>query len=280
MTVLITGGSSGIGFELAKLFAADGYRVVLVARTKQDLDRAAEALRSAGSSRGPSREIPSDRQRDFSPPEADRNDAKSPITIAADLADPAAPKRLIDELAKRQLTVDVLVNNAGFGLLGPFASTDWAKEAAMIQLNVTALTELTKRLLPAMLRRRRGRILNVASVAAFVPGPFMAIYYATKAYLLSFSEALHEELRGTGVTVTTLSPGPVATGFQSRAEIANVGLFSGTVMDATTVARIGYQAMNRDQRLVIPGLGNQLRVFLTRFAPRALLLRLVRSLHT
>lgn len=201
------------------------------------------------------------------------------ITIVADLSDPIAPQKIVDELTTRNLTVDVLVNNAGFGLLGAFSQTEWHKEAAMVQVNIAALTHLTKVLLPSMLKRKHGRILNVASTAAFQPGPFMAVYYATKAYVLSFSEALHEELRGTGVTVTTLCPGPTRTGFQNRAQIQDIRLFSASIMNAPTVARIAYQAMNRGQRLVIPGWRNALGAWLTRLAPRALTLQFVRKLQ-
>ena len=253
-TALITGGSSGIGFELAKLFADDGYQIVLVARGKEELDKAAAELRAT-------------------------HDVDV-VTIPADLADPGSSKQLVEELTKQKITIDVLVNNAGFGLLGAFSDADEAKTIGMIQLNIAALTELSKRLLPGMLQRKRGRILNVASTAAFQPGPFMAVYYATKAYVLSFSEALHEELRDTGVTVTTLAPGPTATSFQIRAQIDAVPLFRSGLMDAASVAKIGYAALNRGQRLVIPGLRNSLGAFLIRLAPRRLVLRFVRSLQT
>ena len=178
-TALITGASSGIGLDLARLFAKDGHDVVLVARSEGKL-----------------REIAAELERDF---------GMTAHVIVADLAKPDAPQTLVAQLP---VDVDVLVNNAGFGVLGPFVETDLAKELEMIQVNVVALTHLTKLLLPPMVARRRGRVLNVASTAAFQPGPLMAVYYATKAYVLSFSEAIADELRDSGVTVTALCPGP------------------------------------------------------------------------
>ncbi len=201
------------------------------------------------------------------------------VIIPADLSDPAAPAHIVAELTRQKTTIDVLVNNAGFGLFGSFATTDLTRELAMIQVNITALTELTKRLLPSMLKQKQGRILNVASTAAFQPGPFMAIYYATKAYVLSYSEALHEELHNTGVTVTTLCPGPVATNFQARAELGDIPLFRQNVMSAARVARIGYAALLRGQRLVIPGWRNALGAWLTRLAPRSMILRIIRRIQ-
>ena len=185
-TALITGASSGIGLELAHLFARDGYRLVLLARNRN-------ALRQIG----------------------DDLQARYGITVRIapkDLAHPAAAVELYQELQEAGVLVDVLVNNAGFGLAGPFATNDWAQEAEMLQVNMVAATHLTKLFLP-QIRARGGNIVNVASTAAFQPGPFMAVYYATKSYLLSFSEALAEELDGTGATVTCLCPGPVKTNF-------------------------------------------------------------------
>ena len=276
-TALITGGSGGIGFELAKLFAADGYRVILVARKPAELERAAAviAIRQLAEKQSPASVA---LNHEIAAAQRPRND-ETVITIAADLTDPGAPKRIVDELAAKKINIDVLVNNAGFGALGALAATDLETTLGMVQLNVTALTELTRRLLPAIVERKRGKILNVASTAAFQPGPFMAVYYATKAYVLSFSEAISEELRGTGITVTTLCPGPTATSFQARAQIEAVPLFRTDVMAAATVAQIGYAAMNRGQRLVIPGLRNSLGAFLIRLAPRALVLRFIRSLQ-
>jgi short-subunit dehydrogenase len=193
----------------------------------------------------------------------------------ADLSDPATPRLLFDRVAAAGLAVEVLVNNAGFGDLGPFADADLVKMLRMIQVNVTALTELTGLFLPAMRARGRGRILNVGSVAGFQPGPFMAVYYATKAYVNSFSEALASELVGTGVSVTCLAPGP------TRSEFAMVSGMDqaftiGSVLDARPVAGAGIRGMNRGKRMVIPGWRNRLLIFAERLAPRALVIRAVK----
>src|SRR5438128_1555599 len=199
MNALITGASSGIGLELAKLFARDEHDVVLVARRADKLKQLAAQLGSAHNIRA--------------------------TVIPADLADPAAPEEIFRALRAADVELDVLVNNAGFGVTGPFLATDAAAELRMIQVNVTALTHLTKLFLPGMLGRGAGRVLNVASTAGFQPGPLMAVYYATKAYVISFSDALAEELRGTGVTVTCLCPGPTKTGFQEAAHMDGVRIF-------------------------------------------------------
>ena len=241
-TVLITGASSGIGLELAHLFARDGYRLVLVARNRG-------ALRALG------------------------DDLQSRYSVEVrispkDLAHPASPVELYQELQEAGFVLDVLVNNAGFGGGGAFLKTDWNNEAEMIQVNITALTHLTKLFLP-QIRAREGKILNVSSVAGFVPGPFMAIYYATKAFVLSFSEALAEELNGTGTTVTCLCPGPVETGFQKRAGTDASGMMrSPLLVDVQTVARAAYEGMKQGKRLVIPGWKNQMMVQGLRLSPR------------
>jgi short-subunit dehydrogenase len=192
-TALITGASGGIGLDLARLFAEGGYDVVLVARTESKLKELATELAS--------------------------KHGVSARAVAADLADPAAPAQLMERLKAEGVQVDVLVNNAGYGGYGTFAETELDAELKMIQLNISALTALSKAVLPGMLARKSGRILNVASTAAFQPGPLMAVYYATKAYVLSFSEALANETKGTGVTVTCLCPGPTKTGFQQQAKM-------------------------------------------------------------
>ncbi|HLN57107.1 MAG TPA: SDR family oxidoreductase, partial [Thermoanaerobaculia bacterium] len=188
---LVTGASSGIGKELARLIAADGYDLVLVARRQERLEELARELSVAH--------------------------GVSARVIAADLADPDSPKRIVEELEAERIAVDVLVNNAGFGIYGRLWNSDITRQLEIIQVNVVALTDLTGRLLPGMVSRKRGRIVNVASTAAFQPGPYQAVYYATKAYVLSFSEAIAEELKGTGVTVTALCPGPTTTEFQEAA---------------------------------------------------------------
>jgi short-subunit dehydrogenase len=253
LTALITGASGGIGYELAKLFARDRVPLVLVARTGHKLADVAAELRSLGA------------------PRVD--------VIVADLARADAVSGLLAELTARGLDVDILVNNAGFGLSGSFATTDPATELEMIQLNVASLTMLTKGVLPGMLARRHGRILNVASTVGFQPGPFVAVYAATKAYVLSFSEALAEELRGSGVTVTTLSPGATATGFAARAGMQRSRVFrNGTTMSARAVAAAGYAAFKRGRRLVVPGLLNKMLVQSVRLSPRFMVLKIARAL--
>jgi short-subunit dehydrogenase len=200
--------------------------------------------------------------------------------IAADLTDPAAPQRIADELRAKSIDVDVLVNNAGVGVAGAFLETDLRSELAMIQLNVVALTHLTKLLLPGMVARRHGHVLNVASTAAFQPGPLMAVYYATKAYVLSFSEAIAEELRDSGVTVTALCPGPTETGFAAAAKMSGTRLFTMTrPADSRAVAEAGYQAMKRGRRVVIPGLKNKLLAQSIRVSPRRLVATIVRKMQ-
>ena len=249
-TALITGASSGIGLDLAHLFAADGHDVVLVARSEQKLRELAKEL-----------------------------EAKHGITatvITADLAKPDVPQQIFVIAPP----VDILVNNAGFGTSGKFTETDLRAELDIIQVNVTALTHLTKLFLPPMLQRGRGRILNVASTAAFQPGPLMAVYYATKAYVLSFSEALGEELRGTGVSVTALCPGPTATGFQKTANLGTEALLKVMRPESSMdVARAGYRGLMRGKRVVIPGVKNKIGVHSLRITPRAVVTKVVRALQ-
>jgi short-subunit dehydrogenase len=200
--------------------------------------------------------------------------------IPADLSDASSPARVIEALGGR--IPDVLINNAGFGMAGKFTEIELQTQLDMIQLNVTSLVELTHRLLPGMLARGNGRIMNVASTAAFVPGPLRAIYYATKAFVLSFSEALSEELRGTGVTVTVLCPGPTLTEFQKRARMEESKLFKGgaKIMSAEEVARIGYEAMLEGKVVSIAGLANGLGIQGLRLAPRSIVRRMVYKLNS
>ena len=248
-TALITGASSGIGLELAHLFAQDSYRLVLVARNRGALHELADELQSRYS-----------------------------ITIRISpkaLAHPASPAELYQELQEAGIVLDVLVNNAGFGGSGRFADTDWNNEAEMIQVNIAALTHLTKLFLP-QIRAREGKLLNVASVAAFQPGPFMAVYYASKAYVLHFTEALAEELSGTGMTVTCLCPGPVKTNFQQRAHLGDTGMATSSLLvDVREVARLGYEGMKQGKRLVIPGWKNRLLVQMLRVSPRSMVTKMV-----
>ena len=253
-TALITGASGGIGLELARLFAAGGYDLVLVARSADKLEELAGELRKHGG---------------------------AVRVLAKDLARPESPEEVFRALEAAGVAVDVLVHTAGFATYGPFVEIDLGRELEELQLNVVTLTHLTKKLLPGMLARRRGGVLNVASTAGFQPGPLMAVYYATKAYVISFSEALAEELSGTGVTVSVLCPGPTATGFQRRAGMEASKLFSGMlqVADAAAVARAGYEGFRAGKRIVIPGLLNKVGVQSIRVSPRALAAKLVKRMQ-
>ncbi len=241
---LITGASSGIGLDLARLFAKDGYSVVLVARSADKLTALAKELGGEA--------------------------------IVADLRKPDAPLEIFEKCG----AVDALVNNAGFGVLGPFAKTDLTAELEMLQVNIVALTHLTKLFLRPMVERRSGAILNVASTAAFQPGPLMAIYYASKAYVLSFSEAIADELRNSGVTVTALCPGATATGFAAAADMESTRLFTAMKpMSSADVARIGYDGMRSGKRIVIPGLRNKMLAQSIRISPRRMVTAIVRRLQ-
>jgi short-subunit dehydrogenase len=241
-TVLITGASGGIGYELAKLFARDHHNLLLVARSAEKLTQVAAELSHFG---------------------------VTVKTIPLDLAAPPAPTFLFDQLQRENIPVDILINNAGFGAFGEFAAMPEQEILGQIQLNVTALTHLTRLFLAPMLTRRRGRIMNVASTAAFQPGPLMAVYYATKAYVLSFSEALANELRGSGVTVTCFCPGATNTGFAKRAGNEGSRLFKQIGgMNAETVARDGYRGLMKGKTVVISGTHNWLVAESVRFAPR------------
>jgi uncharacterized protein len=250
-TALITGASSGIGAALAKRFAENGYNLVIVARGQQALQALAEDLT--------------------------RQHGVTITVMPKDLALVSAPDELAEALQQQQLQIDVLVNNAGFATYGLFAETDLKAEEDMLQVNMVTLTHLTKLLLPGMLQRGHGKILNVASTAAFQPGPLMAVYYATKAYVLSLSEALAEELRGTGVSVTALCPGPTGSGFQQRAKMEQSRLVQGEIMDVDSVARAGYEGLISNKRIVIPGWQNKVMAFATRLLPRNLVTRLARQ---
>jgi short-subunit dehydrogenase len=249
---LITGASSGIGAELARLCAAAGYDLVLVARRAAELEKLSGELASKHGI-----------------------DAR---VLTADLAEEDAPERILRALESRE--IDVLINNAGFGVHGAFWETDWEAEHRLLQVNVMALVRMTKLVLPGMRERGKGRILNVASTAAFVPGPFMALYYASKALVFSFSLALSSETKGTGVTVTALCPGPTTTEFQDVAGLGNSNLFQGSAMTAAEVAREGFEAMMAGRAEVIAGGRNRLMMLGTRLAPRSLLAAVARRLNS
>lgn len=252
-TALITGASSGIGYELAKLFAQDGINLVLVARDESRLQQIASDLGGV-----------------------------QVKTIRADLSRPETPVAIYEETGRGSIAIDYLVNNAGFGVSGPFADTDLDAELNLIQVNVTSVVHLTKLYLGDMLRRGAGGILNVASTAAFQPGPLMSTYYASKAFVLSFTEAIATEVRKTKVTVTALCPGPTATDFQRRAKIEGIRLMkSGPfgMMSASEVARIGYRGFLNGKVIVIPGILNKIGVQMVRIGPRALVRQITQKLQ-
>ena len=247
---LVTGASAGIGRELARSLAAD-HDLILTARREPELRALAAELAPAVCHIFP-----------------------------ADLGDPAAPRTLFDTITAAGLNVDVLVNNAGFGDLGPFADADLAKMLRMIQVNVTALTELTGLFLPGMRARGSGKILNVGSVAGFQPGPFMAVYFATKAFVNSFSEALSSELRGSGITVTCLAPGRTRSEFATAAGIPQESFAGSSVADSQPVAVAAVRGLMRGKRMVVTGWRNRLMLFAERFVPRGLVIWAVRRMQS
>ena len=242
-TVLITGASGGIGYELARLFARDHHNLVLVARSADKLAQVATELQAQGI---------------------------SVRTMALDLAAPPAPKFVFDQLQREGVAIDILINNAGFGVFGEFAQMPEEEILGQISLNIPALTELTRLFLPPMLARHNGRIMNVASTAGFQPGPFMAVYYATKAYVISFSEAVASELQHSGVTVTCFCPGATHTGFAQSAGTEMSRLFQQLpgAMSAQEVALDGYRAVMKGRSLAISGAHNWVLAQSIRFAPR------------
>ena len=247
---LVTGASAGIGREIARILARD-HDLILGARREHELRALAAELAPAACH-----------------------------VFPVDLADSSAPRRLVDSIGAAGLTIDVLVNNAGFGDHGPFAEADLAKMLRMIQVNIAALTELTGLVLPGMLARKAGRILNVGSVAGFQPGPLMAVYYATKAFVNSFSEAIANEVAGSGVTVTCLAPGATESEFDSAAGMTpRRSTAMNAVADARSVAEAGVRAMMRGKRLVVTGARNRMLLFAERFTPRGMVLSAVRRLQ-
>ena len=250
---VVTGASAGIGVELARLFAADGDGLVLVARRKDRLDTLAAELTAAHG---------------------------VPVrTVELDLAEPGAAESLFQTLNGEGIVVHTLVNNAGFGLRGRFHALPADRQQEMVQVNVAAVTALSRLFLPGMIERRDGGILNISSMAAFQAGPYMAVYYATKAYVLSLSEALHEEAKPFGVKVSVLCPGPVATEFSEVANLQGTKLFAFGTADAASVARAGYDGYRANRAIVVPGLLNKFGVALSKFMPRALTRKVAGSLQ-
>jgi len=253
--VIITGASSGIGYELARLFARDGYRLLLLARKEEPLRKAAHELKKSGA---------------------------MVEVMAIDLGRANAAQKIFDYTVRKKIAIDVLVNNAGYGGAGFFHKIDWQQHSDMIQVNVVAAAQLCRLFLPGMIQRGHGRILNVASTAAFQPGPMMGVYYATKAFLLSLSLALSAECAGTGVTVTALCPGPTLTKFLERANIHHTRLVRFKVMpfiDADKVAVAGYQGLDNGKKMVVPGVMNKIGVLSIRIMPRSMALAVIKSLH-
>ena len=254
-TALVTGASMGIGVDLAECFAKDGYDLILTARSESALKDVAAKL-------------------------AGKYNIKA-AAIALDLGATGAGHRLAEEIRSRGLSVDVLVNNAGFGVAGAFDGADETGQLGMIDLNVRALVELTHIYWPAIMASKRGGVLNVASTAAFQPGPLMAVYYASKAFVLSFSEALWREALGTGVHVSVLCPGPTASNFRERAGTGKTKLKNlGTPMGSAPVARMGYRAFQKNQRVMITGFRNKMLARLGPFLPRKALLDTVYNIQS
>ncbi len=255
-TALITGASSGIGSELARELASRGCNLVLAGRNVEALQKLAGEIATAH--------------------------GVEAQTVSAELGHPEGAREIVDFLQRQGITIDVLVNNAGLGIGGNFIDNDAARLDETVQVNVAALTSLTRALLPGMVARKQGKVLNVASTAAFQPGPGMAAYYATKAYVLSLSEALSAETKGTGVTVTCLCPGPTQTAFVRRAGVGNTRLFKSGLMpiaDAASVARYGVNAMEAGKSVAIPGFMNALTARSAPLTPRFLTLAVARCLQ-
>jgi len=254
MHTLITGASAGIGLELARVFASHNHNLLLVARNQAALNELASELRTTYGV-----------------------DAK---ICVADLSKPDAPGFIHDFCAQSGIVVDNLVNNAGFGDYGAFHELDRQHQLDMIAVNIASLVDLTHRFLPGMVSRKSGKIMNVASTAAFQPGPFMSVYYATKSFVLHFSEAISVELEGTGVTVTALCPGATHSEFQERANLKGSRIFDGrTLPTSKDVAEYGYTAMMRGKRVAIHGFLNAVLAGSVRFSPRGLVLRIARFIQ-
>jgi uncharacterized protein len=253
-TTLITGASSGIGLELAYINAQKGNNAVLIARNNKRLEEIKHEI---------------------------ENKYKTKVyIIAKDLSIKNAPLDVYTELKQKNIQIDYLINNAGFGDYGMFTETSWEKEEQMINLNISALTQFTKLFLKDMVARGNGKIMNVASIASFIPGPLMAVYFATKSYVLHFSEAINNEVQGKGVTITALCPGPTESGFQNAAAMQESKMFEGKkIPSSLEVAKYGYDAMIKGKSVAVHGFMNNIMVNSVRFTPRNLIVKIVRSIQ-
>lgn len=252
---LVTGASGGIGYEIAKLLAKDSKNLVLVARSHSKLTEVQEELLKINSN----------------------IDVK---IIVADLSIVESAQLVKKHTDMLNAEIDILVNNAGFGDFGKYWETSYEKETQMINLNITTLAQLTKLYLPDMIKNKSGKILNVASVAGFMPGSYMTVYYATKAFVLSYTEGLAGELKGTGVTVSALCPGPTKTGFEEKASLGNSDLFKAMPnATASSVAKLGYKGMMKGKQIIITGFMNKATVFIIRFIPRCIVRNMVKSIQ-
>lgn len=245
---LITGATSGFGYEFVRILAEKGCNLVIASRNKKNLEKTAKEARDKY--------------------------GVSVTIFPADLSIPGAAEKLYNQIKKAGIDIDILINNAGIGTFGPYADTDLRAEMELVELNVTSLAYLTKRFLQEMVERNRGKILNVASMASFQPGPYMANYCASKAYVLFLTEGIAQELSGTGVSASALCPGVVLTGFQERAGNTEAKVNKGKHLDAKTVAQIGFDGMMKGKVIIIPGLKTKILVSLNRFVPRSLVRRI------
>jgi len=253
-TALITGASSGLGMELAKLFAADGSDLVLVARREERLIELAQELKS--------------------------EHGVEVHVLPKDLSKKSAPKEIFSHLKKEKIQIDVVVNNAGFGNKGHIADLDTDLQLDMIQVNLVALTHLTRLFLPGIIERGYGGILNVGSLAGFQPGPNLAVYFATKAYVLSFTEALAEEISNPNINISCLAPGPVKTEFGEKSDLEDSLLFKLSLMEMEPVVKAGYQGFRNGKTIIIPGIKQQIVPFLNRFTPRLLVRKIAKKLNS
>lgn len=253
-TVLITGASSGIGMGLAKLFAADGSDLVLVARREDRLNELAEELKS--------------------------EHGIEVHVLPKDLSKKTSPNEIFNHLKKEKIEIDVLVNNAGFGSRGMVSELDTDLQVDMVQVNAAALTHLTSLFLPGIIERGQGGILNVGSLAGFQPGPYLAVYFATKAYVLSFTEALAEEISNPNIKISCFAPGPVKTEFGEKSDLEDSLLFKVSLMDLEPAVKAGYEGFRKGKTIVIPGLKQQIVPFLNRFTPRLIVRKIAKKLNS